>query len=128
VEVERKASEIASLKAEIADLEAKLAAMGGELGGATAASSSAAGGKGKKGAKAGSGGAAGGATAGDDFAGMTLADDDSAEYLKLKGTERQRTADLREALDKLGREQAQEEAAAAGLKSTLAAITARQSE
>lgn len=124
----RKAAEIDALKEEISELEAKLAALGGDPAAASSGAGAAAGSKAAK-PKKGSAGAATAASAPSSTAAaaaVTLDDAERAEYTQLKGIERQRTADLREQLDRLGREQGQEEAAAASIKSNLDALLARK--
>lgn len=120
------AAEVAALTSEIAEVEARVAAL--DAASTAAAGAGAAGAGGGKAGKASKGGKRGSVDAGTGVPGgaASLSSADRTEYHALKATERQQTADLRVALDKLKREHAGDEGGAAQLQEHVDALTSRK--
>jgi hypothetical protein len=127
-------NQVKALEEELADLQDQLAALNGGAPSAGAGAKQSARGKGgKKGAGAGEG--AGSGAGGDamevdqETAGkVNLDDKDRSEYTRLKAQERAQTADDRESMDRLKREQGDAEAEAGKLKAIVDAAGKRVEE
>jgi structural maintenance of chromosome 1 len=107
--------EVDALEAEVEEVEEQLGEGGGAGAGSGAGAGAAAGSRKSKGGAAGAGSGSGsgaGSGSGSGAATVSLADGERAEYTQLKAVERQRTADARDKLDRLSREQEADEAEA----------------